>query len=48
MYFTPKHIIDIASGTGGYLKQSADLLQNPPYAVRRSWWERLWAFLLDR
>jgi len=31
MYYTPKHIVDIASGTGAFLKRAADGLSNPPY-----------------
>jgi len=31
MYYTPQNIADIATGTGGFLKQAADDLSNPPY-----------------
>ena len=49
MYYTPKEIIDPATGTGGFLKDAADmLLSNPPYAAehRVQWtlatvWQKL-------
>jgi len=31
MYYTPKEILDPASGSGAFLKQAADGLSNPPY-----------------
>ncbi len=35
MYYTPKEIIDPASGSGEYLKRAADeLLKNPPYELQ--------------
>ena len=48
MYYTPKEIIDSAAGTGGFLKDAADmLLANPPYAAehRVHWTLRLRAFV---
>jgi hypothetical protein len=30
-YYTPEHIADMASGSGGFMKQAFDLTQNPPY-----------------
>ena len=35
IYYTPKHIADIASGSGGFMKQAFDLTQNPPYSTRK-------------
>lgn len=35
MYYTPKEIIDPASGSGAFLKDAADyVLSNPPYAAQ--------------
>lgn len=30
-YYTPQRIVDIATGTGAFLKHAADGLSNPPY-----------------
>lgn len=30
-YYTPQRIVDIATGTGGFLKRAYDGLSNPPY-----------------
>lgn len=50
MYYTPREILDPATGTGAFLKQAADSLSNPPYgfptqhAPDRLW--RRWAVVL--
>lgn len=31
VYYTPREILDPSTGTGGFLKQAADGLSNPPY-----------------
>jgi len=36
MYYTPRKILDPATGTGGFLKHAADGLSNPPYAFQHS------------
>lgn len=37
VYYTPKEILDPASGSGSFLKNAADyLVSNPPYAAEQS------------
>lgn len=49
MYYTPREILDPATGTGAFLKQAYDGLSNPPYAFQHSmhWTARVWRKIIN-
>ena len=36
MYYTPKEICKLSTGTGSFIKVAADMLSNPPYSAEHS------------